>query len=217
VAAGRKLNLKARAERMAETRRRIVRAAYELHRTVGPTRTTISAIAARAGVQRHTVYQHFPDELTLSGACTEYGLALDPQPDPDALARIPEPEERLRAALAQQYGYYRRNESLLANVVRDAPQQQQRLQAAGLDWQAVPEAVRGFFEQPVRLRDALVPGWGVSGTGDPLLRAALGLAVDFGTWRTLARDQGLDEEQAVELMVRLVLCAATPPAPLTGG
>ncbi|MDP9375879.1 MAG: TetR/AcrR family transcriptional regulator [Chloroflexota bacterium] len=211
MAAGRKLNLKARAARMAETRQRIVRAAYDLHRTVGPARTTISAIAGQAGVQRHTVYQHFPDELALSGACTEYGLALDPQPDPAVLAGIPDPEARLRAALAQQYGYYRRNESLLANVLRDAPLLQQRLQAAGLDWRAVPEAVRRFFEQPDRLQDALVPGWPVHGTSGSLLRAALGLAVDFGTWRTLTRDQGLDEEQAVELMVKLVVCAARMP------
>ena len=166
-----------------------------------------------AGVQRHTVYQHFPDELALSGACTAYGLALDPQPDPAVLARIPDPAERLRAALGQQYGYYRRNESLLANVARDAPLLQQRLQAAGLDWRALPEAARGFLEQPARLRDALVPGWRAHRTRGPLLRAALGLALDFGTWRTLAREQGLDEEQAIELMVEFVVCAARTPDP----
>lgn len=208
MAARRKLTLKARAARMAETRQRIVRAAYDLHRTIGPARTTISAIAEQAGVQRHTVYQHFPDELALSGACTEYGLALDPQPDPVVLARIPDPQARLRTALAQQYGYYRRNESLLANVFHDVPWLQQRLQAGGFDWQALPEVVRSFFEQPGRLREVLILGWQMHGTSDSLLRAALGLAVDFGTWRTLARDQSLDEEQTVELMVKLVVCAA---------
>lgn len=213
MATGRKLKLKARAERMAETRQRIIRAAYDLHRTVGPARTTISAIAEQAGVQRHTVYQHFPDELALSEACTGYGLALDPQPDPAVLARMPDPEERLRAALAQQYGYYRRNEALLANVLRDAPLLLQRLQAAGLDWRAVPEVIQRFFEQPVRLREVLVPGWQTPGTRAALLRAALGLALDFGTWRTLARDQGLDEEQAIALMVKLVVCAAMTPEP----
>lgn len=213
MAAGRRLKLKARAERMAETRQRIVRAAYDLHRTVGPAQTTISAIAEQAGVQRHTVYQHFPDELALSGACTEYGLALDPQPDPADFAGIADPEERLRAALARQYGYFERNESLLANVSRDAPLLQERLQAVGLDWPDLPEAVRSFSEQPARLRDILVPGWPVPDTRSALMRAALGLALDFGTWRTLARDQHLEQEQAVELMMQLVVCAATGPEP----
>lgn len=215
MAPGRKLTLKARAARMADTRQRIVRAAYDLHCTVGPARTTISAIAEQAGVQRHTVYQHFPDELALSGACTEYGLALDPQPDPALLAQIADPEERLRAALQQQYGYYQRNASLLANMTRDAPLLQQQLQRAGLDWQAVPAVVRTFIEQPIRLREVLVGGWLVHNTSDALLGAALGLALDFGTWRTLVHDQGLAAEHAIDLMVQLVVCAALPPQPST--
>jgi AcrR family transcriptional regulator len=212
MATGRKLNLKARAARMAETQQRIVRAAYDLHCTVGPARTTISAIAERAGVQRHTVYQHFPDELTLSGACTEYGLSVDPQPDPAELARYADPEKRLCVALAKQYGYYARNESLVANVYRDAPLMQERLQDAGVGWEAVPEPVRRFLEQPARLREALIPGWPVRGARVSLLRAALGLAVDFATWRSLVRTQGLDEQQAVELMVKFVVCASPTSA-----
>lgn len=204
---GRKLKLKVRAERMAETRQRIVRAAYDLHHTVGPARTTISAIAERAGVQRHTVYSHFPDELVLSGACTEYGLALDPQPDPAAFAAIADPEDRLRRALAEQYAYYRRNDQLLANSARDAPLMQQRIEATGLSWDDLPEAVRRFFVQPARLQEALLPGWQVHPAKRPLLHAALGLALDFGTWRVLT-SEGLDEKQAVELAAKLVLCTA---------
>jgi AcrR family transcriptional regulator len=210
VAAGRRLRLKARAERMAQTRQRIVQATCDLHRTVGPARTTISAIAERAGVQRHTVYQHFPDELALHGACTAHGLALDPLPDPAELGAIADPPARLRAALAQQYGYYRRNESLLDNAIRDAPLMQQRLQAAGLGWGDLPETVRRFREQPVHLRETLVPGWPVHDARRPLLRAALGLALDFGAWRALVREQGLDDEQAVDLMVQFVACTLGP-------
>src|SRR5215208_1571570 len=144
---------------MADTRQRIVRATYDLHCTVGPAQTTISAIAARAGVQRHTVYQHFPEEIALHDACTSYGLALDPQPDPAHFARIADPEARLRDALREQYGYYRRNVSLLANTARDTPLLQQRLQEAGLDWRALPQALRDFLEQPAKLLEVLVPGW----------------------------------------------------------
>src|SRR5262249_16636340 len=43
----RKYELKKRAEEMAETRRRITEAALELHGTVGPSRTTLSAVARR--------------------------------------------------------------------------------------------------------------------------------------------------------------------------
>jgi len=206
---GRKLNLKARAARMSETRERIVHAAYDLHRTVGPAQTTISAIAEAAGVQRHTVYRHFPDELSLSAACTEYGLARDPQPDPAFLTQITDPRDRLQTALTQQYGYYRRNASLLANVYRDAPVLQQRLQAAGFDWQSVPPAVRSFFEQPAALCEVLVRGWPIQVSGAARFSATVGLAIDFRTWQTLVHDQGLDEAHAIELMVMLVGCAAT--------
>jgi AcrR family transcriptional regulator len=208
----RKLALKARATRMAETRRRIVHAAYDLHRSVGPARTTISAIAARAGVQRHTVYQHFPNELELAAACTEYGLSLDPQPDPAELATIRDPYERLRTALDQQYGYYRRNEALLANTLRDAPQMQEQLQAAGNDLDALPEIVQRFFAQPIMLRDALMGGWSVPDARADHLRAAIGLAIDFRTWQVLTREQGMTDEQAVGLMFAFVRCLAIPPA-----
>jgi AcrR family transcriptional regulator len=206
---GRKLRLRARAARMAETRRRIVEAAYGLHCTLGPARTTISAIADRAGVQRHTVYQHFPDELSLFGACTAHGLAIDPPPDPAGVGAIRDPRARLRATLAQLYGYYRRNESLLSNMARDEPELLQR--HAGIDWRDVPESVRRYSELPTEIRNALVAGWPVRGTRRSHLRAVLGLALDFGTWRALVRDGQLEDERAVELMVQLVICSATAP------
>ena len=71
----RRYELKERARRQAETRQRIVDAAVELHTSVGPARTTISAIAERAGVERHTVYAHFPDEPTLFRACSTHWRA----------------------------------------------------------------------------------------------------------------------------------------------
>src|SRR3954469_20083307 len=78
----RKYELKKRAERQAETRRRIVEATEELHRTVGPARTTISEIAERAGVQRLTVYNHFPEERELFAACSAHFMAEVPPPSP---------------------------------------------------------------------------------------------------------------------------------------
>lgn len=208
---GRKLQLRARAERMAKTRRRIVEAAYDLHCTLGPARTTISAIAERAGVQRHTVYQHFPDELTLLGACTAHGLSVDPPPDPAEVGAIRDPRARLRTTLTQLYGYYRRNESLLSNAARDVPELLERVRDAGIDWSVVPETVRRYWGLPVELQNALVAGWPVRGRRGRHLRASVGLALDLGTWRALAREAHLDQAEAVELMVHLVECAATAP------
>ena len=209
--AGRKLQLRARAERMAKTRRRIVEAAYDLHCTLGPARTTISAIAERAGVQRHTVYQHFPDELALFGACTAHGLAIDPPPDPAEVDAIPDPRARLRATLTQLYGYYRRNESLLANTARDEPELLQRMRDAGIDWRDVPESIRRYSELPIELRNALVRGWRARGARSAVVSATVGLALGFGTWRALVHDGQLEDERAVELMVQLVSCSATAP------
>jgi AcrR family transcriptional regulator len=210
---GRKLRLRARAVRMAETRERIVRATYELHRDVGPARTTISAIAERAGVQRLTVYHHFRDELELAGACTVYGLAVDPLPDPILLATIAQPEDRLRAALAEQYEYYARNESLIANALRDLHIVQERMRAAGATEADVPEAVRAFYSQPDRMREVLIRGWGPGDAGRSHLDAVLGLALAFPTWRTLVRERGLEDSAAVDLMVQAVTCAAARGAP----
>ena len=75
-----------RAEQQAETRRRIVEAAVELHGSVGPALTSISMVAERAGVQRHTLYAHFPDERSLQLACSGLFAERAPLPDAETLA-----------------------------------------------------------------------------------------------------------------------------------
>jgi AcrR family transcriptional regulator len=200
VPTGRKLKLRQRAERMDETRRCIARATYELHATVGPALTTISAVAERAGVQRATVYHHFPRERELHQACVEYAVSLDPPPDPQAWRLIADPTMRLRLGLAQLYGYFRRNEALLTNVSRDVALVLERLGGEP------PAALAGFLAIPALLRDALAQDCD-SPANAPLLAAVLLLAVDFGTWQTLVRRQGLDDDQVVELMARVADCA----------
>jgi AcrR family transcriptional regulator len=192
-----KYNLKARAERYQQTRQRIVEATVELHRTSGPARTTITDIAKKAGVERQTVYNHFPNELSLFKACSAHNRALNPPPDPEPWKLIPDPEERLRRALAEVYGYYRRNEQMLANVTRDA--------------QANPNT-RKVLEPRVkhqeRMRDALAAGWeqGDKQRRERLLHGALWMALEFQTWHTLARQQGFDDDESIELMVSMVRC-----------
>ncbi|HEX8054684.1 MAG TPA: helix-turn-helix domain-containing protein [Thermoleophilaceae bacterium] len=186
-----------RAEHEAATRRRITEATVALHREVGPARTTISAVAERAGVQRLTVYRHFPDEAALFGACSSHWLTAHPIPDPAPWARVADPEERLRAALGALYEWYRGDEAMIANVGRDAP---------GIPALAaiVANGLPAYLEA---VHELLMPGWGARGRRRRMLSAALGHALDFETWRSLERRQGLEPENAIELMVRAVRAA----------
>jgi len=191
----RKYDMKRRAKRQEETRRRIVEATVEMHESVGMARTTISAIAEKAGVQRLTVYRHFPDERALFTACRGHWLAANPPPDPASWSQVLDPEERLRKALAEVYAYHRRTEPMMANLVRDA--------------QVMPlvlEIAQPYLQHWERMRYVLATGWGVADERLALLLAALGHALDFQTWRSLVRQQGLGDEQAVEVMVRMVRC-----------
>ena len=90
---------RARAESEEETRLRITEAIMNLHEKVGPARTTVSAIADLAGVQRATVYRHFPDVEAQVDACSTHWLSLNAPPDPSAWPEIGDPDERLRVAL----------------------------------------------------------------------------------------------------------------------
>lgn len=196
-----KYQLKKRAEREQETRLRIVRATVELHETVGPALTTRSAIAERAGVSRPTVYSHFPDELSLGKACSALGLSENPLPDPGMWEQIADPEKRLREALSELYDYFRRREGLLANILRD--QEMPHLK----DDPDVREIMRPIVDHGERMQRALAMGWEIHKSHTPpLLQGAIRLALDFQNWRTMVRKQGMTDEQAVELMARMVRC-----------
>ena len=191
-----KYNLKKRAERQEENRQRITEAAVELHQTVGPAQTTISMIADKAGVQRHTFYRHFPEEIQLHRACAAHYMALKPPPDPEAWKQVTDPEMRLRQALVEVYAYYRQTEPMMSNVLRDA-------QVHPL----VREVCTPLFQHWESIRDILAVAWEVNNEHRSMLLSTLALALDFGTWHLLVRQQGLEDDRAVELMVRTVRCA----------
>jgi len=191
----RKYEMKRRAERMRETRRRITEATVELHQTVGPARTTVSAIAQKAGVQRHTYYAHFPEIKDLYQACTAHYLERNPLPDPSRWEEFSAPEERLRRALSEVYAYYGGNEAMLANVLRDMP----------LD-PVLQENNVLLFRHWEAMRDTIADGFEASGERHEALLGAIALALELQTWRTLVHQQGLDDDRAVELMVGMVRC-----------
>lgn len=187
-----------RAESQADTRRRIVEATVELHETIGPGRTTISAIAERAQVQRLTVYRHFADEHALFVACSAHWAAANPLPDPTAWATVDDPLERLRVARQEIYAFFRSTEGMTGNLLRDLS-----------DSTALQEVAVPFLQYWETVRLALDRGWTARGRRRQLTRAAVGHAVEFETWRSLARHQGLDDPAAADLMVGLVRAAAT--------
>ena len=189
----RKYEMKRRARRQEETHRRITEAAVELHQAVGPANTTISAIAERAGVQRLTVYKHFPDERALLAACSSHYEAENPVPDVVPWTRIPDPEERLRRALAETYAYHRRTEPMMSKVLRDA-----QIHAP------TSEATVPYLRHWDRARYVLVTGWEAEDQRLKVLLAALGHALEFWTWRSLVHERGLTDEEAIELMVGMV-------------
>ena len=182
---------KRRAELEQETRLRITKSAVALHGSRGPSRTSMSAIAEHAGVRRSTLYRHFPDEEALFDACSAHWGAANPAPEIAEWAGIEDPDVRLRAALEAMYAYYRQTEAMIANLLRDI-----ELPVVGsrmTEFLAYLEAVRGALLRGRRRRRAV--------------RAAIGHALAFTTWQSLARDQQLDDPQAVELMCRLVAAA----------
>jgi AcrR family transcriptional regulator len=190
----------ARSEQKSATRRRIVEATVELHSTIGPARTTISAIADRAGVPRLTVYRHFPDQRELELACSALIMEREPLPDPAAWTGDA-PSERLCQGLDELYRYYAGNEGLLANVLRDAEVLPTTHEMVAL------RLTPGL----ARIRDALVADLPVVEDRRRELMAAVELATDFATWRLLVRRRRLGRRRAAELMTRLVLAAGTGP------
>lgn len=185
----RRYELKERAKRQAETRRRIVEAAVELHTTVGPAHTTVSAVAERASVQRHTVYAHFPDEASLFAACSAHWRQANPFPDPAAWGGIEPPAARLARALADVYGWYEDVEAPLAVLLRDASLNPLHGRLMEEDDRALEEVACLLARDRPRRKT---------------VRAAIGHALEFETWRSLVRREGLTSAQAVDVMVRLV-------------
>jgi AcrR family transcriptional regulator len=185
-----------RAELVDETRLRITEAAVQLHTTVGPAHTSISTVAEAAGVTRLTVYRHFPDLDHLFVACTAHWLALHPPPDPQEWRAIPDLTARARLAFGDLYGWYSRNADDLfpinrvaAAIPRDAAERRRATSAA--------------------YGAALVVGHASDKATCRALRAIAGHLTSFWTWRSLVVDQGLTNEEAIAVAVRILTDTAT--------
>jgi AcrR family transcriptional regulator len=183
----RRYTLRARAASQAQTRQRIVEAAVDLHRKLGPAETNLTAVAERAGVQRHTLYRHFPSESDLLRACRDHFAGTHPFPDARKWADLPAGPARVRTALTELYAYYATNREMVGNVLRDSD----RLPVGG-----------GFREGMSRAAAVLASGWPAARS--TAVRAGLELATNFYTWRSLADGSRLEPASAAALMSRMV-------------
>ena len=195
-----------RAELEEQTRRRITESTVALHEELGPARTSISAVAERAGVRRSTVYRHFRDEEALFAACSSHWRAANPPPDPGAWVAIEDPGERIETALRELYAFYGRTERMYTSLLRDEP--------------LVPIVHRllgDFYGYLRAIEDILMAGRGLRGHAARRTRGAIGHALAFATWRSLAREQGLADGDAVALMSVLVEASAAARAGAPAG
>jgi len=195
----RKYALRERAESVAATRERIVEATVALHEQLGPARTTISAIAGRANVQRLTVYRHFPDERSLFTACSAHWTARHPRPDAATWESIGDPRERLSTALREIYAFFRRTEAMTGHVLRDLHESP-----------ALREVAEPLVQYWLHVREVLDEDWQARGRRRQVVRAAIGHAIAFDTWRSLTGREGLSDAAAAAAMVEFV-CAVGEP------
>ncbi len=179
-----------RRDKVEETRRRIAKATYELHSTIGPALTTIALISDRAGLPRQTVYRNFGNQLDLLRSCIAFGLETHPLPDPSPWQSIADPGERLHVGLTELYGWFEATEAVMTNSVRDLPAMNEAAQAM----QPIAEVFQRMF-------GTLYQGWDGAEVA-PLLA----LALDFSTWKKLRREQGMASRAITELWVDLMRC-----------
>ena len=190
--------MRQRAERRDEVRRRIVDAAVVLKQTRTSGDISMAEVAEQAGVGRVTVYRHFRDMDALKQASSRRYFAQNPPPDPSRWAAIPDPHARLRAGLAEAHAYHRRTERMVAKI-----------QADGADAE-----VRDPYRRLWRAGGGVLAApFGLTGEAALRLRAAVNFGLSFEAWRALVREEGLNDDQALDLMLRLCAAAAGDPPP----
>jgi AcrR family transcriptional regulator len=187
--------LKQRGEQQAETRRRIIEATVGLHQEVGPAATQVAEIARRAGVQRATVYNHFPDDSSLLAACSAHWRSVHPMPDAQQLSTTTDEHQRLRLGLRELYEWFRETRSMTGNVLRDA----QTMPALG------HLLSTGLMRKLDLFAAALAEPLQTAGADDDRVCLAARAAVDFNFWLVL---EPLGDDSAAELGAGLIELAA---------
>jgi AcrR family transcriptional regulator len=195
----RRYTLRKRAQQQGETRARIVAATMALHEEIGPRETTVSAIAERAGVQRLTVYRHFPNEDALFQACTSCWLEHHPPPQLAQLSVGTPSGERSCQALEALYHYYRGTRQMWQRSYRDLEQVP-----------ALQGPMQAFEAYLTAFGEILLEEWPAVLKQDSGLAATITLALRFSTWEMLD-SQGLKDPAMAALVYRWLEAVACPP------
>ena len=188
-----------RAVQQQQTRTQIVEAAMALHEALGPAATSIKAVAERAGVQRLTVYRHFPDEASLFHACTTHWLALHPPPALSGWAKINGPRERTHAALSAFYRYYRQTRRMWRSAYRDVDQVE-----------GLKKSMAEFENYLQQVQGDLLAAWQARGKQSEALSVTLRHTLRFNTWQSL-HESGLTDEQMSDLVISCLLYTSPSP------
>lgn len=173
-----------RRERQDQTRLQIVEALVALHEEIGPRNTTVAAVAARAGVQRLTVYRHFENEGAMLQACSSHWSAQNPPPQQDAWNQIRGTEPRVRAALLAIANYYSENHKMLFKVYRDAS-----------EVKPLAAIINGFDSYFSRIADDLASHI-MKGKKNETLKSVARHLVRFSTWQSLSKEKLSNEDIA---------------------
>jgi AcrR family transcriptional regulator len=189
----RRYRMTGRAQSQDATRGRIIDAAMRLHEEIGPRATTISAIASKAGVQRLTVYRHFPNEKAIFEACTSHWLELNPPPQPEAWASISDVSERVRTALSAFFRYYSATKRMWRSSHRDVD-----------DVPALARPMAGYSAFVASVARGLASSLAVERpSAARLVAATLQHALAFSTWENLEA-QGLGDGKKTELVMQWI-------------
>lgn len=180
-----------RQDQVDATRRRIAKATYELHATIGPALTTIAMVAEQAGLPRQTVYRNFGTQTELFQRCVAYGLELHPLPDPDDWLRVADPRERLECGLAALYRWFEATEDVMTNAMRDF----------GAVREAAEASMGPVFAAFARTNEVLREG-----LRGPRAGQLLALAIDFATWKKLRRESGTASPAIIQMWADLLAC-----------
>jgi AcrR family transcriptional regulator len=185
----RKYQQKRRADQAQQTRQQIVQAAMELHEKLGPAMTSIKAIAERAGVQRLTVYRHFPDEASLFKACTSHWMELHPLPAISDWAGIDQPITLISSVLLDFYQHYRSNERMWTVAYRDVD-----------ELEALHEPMAAVDSYLDHIRDELLSASKLKAKDKNRLALTLRHCLRFSTWQSL-KAENLTNREMVELVM----------------
>jgi AcrR family transcriptional regulator len=177
-----------RASKEEETRQRILGGAFELYCSVGPAATTISAVAAKASVQRLTVYRHFPNEADLLCGVIERWADENPMPGPQDWRTDIDAENWPIAILSMLYSYYSETSVLWPGILSD------RTKLPELD------RLMGQYDQQLEtLKADILRHLPEARQRSALCQSVVSHAVQFTTWHSLSAS-GLDTAEIAALM-----------------